>query len=53
MSPFYIFHTINVLTCLKPGSESASSGTSIIGENMGVFIGGLSEDFTLLRKDSG
>ncbi|XP_069030560.1 usherin [Embiotoca jacksoni] len=35
------------------GSATASSGSTIIGENMGVFIGGLPEDFTLLRKDSG
>ncbi|KAM4744035.1 usherin isoform 2-T2 [Anableps anableps] len=35
------------------GSASASSGTSIIGENMGLFIGGLPEDFALLRDDSG
>ncbi|XP_030271338.1 usherin [Sparus aurata] len=35
------------------GSASASSGSTIIGETTGVFIGGLPEDFTLLRKDSG
>lgn len=35
------------------GSKSASSGTTIIGENTGVFIGGLPENFTLLREDSG
>ncbi|XP_044201958.1 usherin [Thunnus albacares] len=35
------------------GSASASSGSTIIGENTGVFIGGLPEDFTLLREDSG
>ncbi|XP_075319241.1 usherin [Odontesthes bonariensis] len=35
------------------GSSSASSGSSIIGENAGVFIGGLPEDLTLLREDSG
>ncbi|XP_035991625.1 usherin [Fundulus heteroclitus] len=35
------------------GSASASSGNSIIGENMGLFIGGLPEDFTLVRDDSG
>ncbi|XP_008295345.1 usherin-like, partial [Stegastes partitus] len=35
------------------GSASASSGSTIIGDNMGVFIGGLPEDFTVLRKDSG
>uniref|UniRef100_A0A3P8RYW1 Usherin n=1 Tax=Amphiprion percula TaxID=161767 RepID=A0A3P8RYW1_AMPPE len=34
------------------GSASASSGSTIIGENIGVFIGGLPEDFTLLREDS-
>lgn len=36
-----------------PGSASASSGSTIIGENTGVFIGGLPQDFTLLREDSG
>ncbi|XP_070688414.1 usherin [Pempheris klunzingeri] len=35
------------------GSASASSGSTVIGENTGVFIGGLPEDFTLLREDSG
>uniref|UniRef100_A0A3B4TAI5 Usherin n=1 Tax=Seriola dumerili TaxID=41447 RepID=A0A3B4TAI5_SERDU len=35
------------------GSASASSGSTIIGENTGVFIGGLPENFTLLREDSG
>ncbi|KAK6307053.1 hypothetical protein J4Q44_G00222010 [Coregonus suidteri] len=35
------------------GNASASSGSTIIGENTGVFIGGLPEDFTLLRQDSG
>ncbi|XP_019935888.2 usherin isoform X2 [Paralichthys olivaceus] len=35
------------------GSASASSGSTIIGENTGVFIGGLPEDFTLLREDAG
>ncbi|XP_053172998.1 usherin [Scomber japonicus] len=35
------------------GSASASSGSTIIGENTGVFIGGLPKDFTLLREDSG
>ncbi|KAM3624776.1 uncharacterized protein V6R79_001428 [Siganus canaliculatus] len=35
------------------GMASASSGSTIIGENTGVFIGGLPEDFALLRQDSG
>lgn len=35
------------------GSKSASSGSTVIGENTGVFIGGLPENFTLLRADSG
>uniref|UniRef100_A0A667ZN39 Usherin n=1 Tax=Myripristis murdjan TaxID=586833 RepID=A0A667ZN39_9TELE len=35
------------------GSTSAPSGSTIIGENTGVFIGGLPEDFSLLRQDSG
>ncbi|KAF6731117.1 Usherin, partial [Oryzias melastigma] len=35
------------------GSASASSGSTIIGENMGVFIGGLPKDFVLLREDTG
>nr|XP_046239587.1 usherin [Scatophagus argus] len=35
------------------GSASASSGSTIIGENTGVFFGGLPENFTLLREDPG
>lgn len=35
------------------GTKSASSGSTIIGENTGVFIGGLPENFTLLREDTG
>ncbi|CAJ1048931.1 LOW QUALITY PROTEIN: usherin [Xyrichtys novacula] len=35
------------------GSASASSGSTIIGENTGVFIGGLPQNFTLLRQDKG
>ncbi|XP_056269140.1 usherin isoform X3 [Pseudoliparis swirei] len=35
------------------GSASASSGSTIIGENTGMFVGGLPEDLTLLREDSG
>ncbi|XP_029001116.1 usherin isoform X2 [Betta splendens] len=35
------------------GSASAPSGSTIIGENTGVFVGGLPDDFTLLRQDSG
>ncbi|XP_068431767.1 usherin [Clinocottus analis] len=35
------------------GSASASSGSTIIGENTGMFIGGLPEDLTFLREDSG
>ncbi|TDH17235.1 hypothetical protein EPR50_G00006290 [Perca flavescens] len=35
------------------GNASAFSGSTIIGENTGMFIGGLPEDFTLLREDLG
>ncbi|KAG7481797.1 usherin [Solea senegalensis] len=35
------------------GTASASSGSTMIGANTGVFIGGLPEDFTLLREDTG
>ncbi|XP_072555094.1 usherin isoform X5 [Paramormyrops kingsleyae] len=35
------------------GSSSATSGRTIIGENTGVFIGGLPETFILLREDAG
>ncbi|XP_055085949.1 usherin [Periophthalmus magnuspinnatus] len=35
------------------GTASAASGSSIIGENTGVFIGGLPEDFTFQRRDLG
>ncbi|XP_069464673.1 usherin [Ambystoma mexicanum] len=35
------------------GTSSASSGSSIIGENTGVFVGGLPKGFTITRKDIG
>ncbi|KAJ6666895.1 hypothetical protein lerEdw1_018897 [Lerista edwardsae] len=35
------------------GFSSATSGSTIIGENTGVFVGGLPQDFTILRKDTG
>ncbi|XP_028580478.2 usherin [Podarcis muralis] len=35
------------------GSSSAVSGSTIIGENTGVFVGGLPQGFTILRKDTG
>ncbi|MBN3306045.1 USH2A protein, partial [Amia calva] len=35
------------------GSEVATSGSTIIGENTGVFIGGLPNDFLMLREDTG
>lgn len=31
----------------------ASSGSTVIGENTGVFVGGLPENFTVFRRDSG
>lgn len=48
----FIFHFC-FLWPPSPGSASASSGSTMIGENMGVFIGGLPENFILLREDSG
>uniref|UniRef100_A0A8C7Q6N4 Usher syndrome 2A (autosomal recessive, mild) n=1 Tax=Oncorhynchus mykiss TaxID=8022 RepID=A0A8C7Q6N4_ONCMY len=47
--PYFLFDPQVINSC----NASASSGSSIIGENTGVFIGGLPEDFTLLRQDSG
>ncbi|KAG9336281.1 hypothetical protein JZ751_002628 [Albula glossodonta] len=35
------------------GFGSATSGSTIIGENTGVFIGGLPHAFPLIRKDTG
>ncbi|KAI2654417.1 Usherin [Labeo rohita] len=35
------------------GSASATSGSTIIGQNTGVFIGGIPENFTILRQDAG
>ncbi|XP_037397596.1 usherin [Pygocentrus nattereri] len=35
------------------GSASATSGSTIIGQNTGVYFGGLPEDFTVHRHDSG
>uniref|UniRef100_A0A663LW22 Usherin n=1 Tax=Athene cunicularia TaxID=194338 RepID=A0A663LW22_ATHCN len=33
------------------GSSLATSGSTIIGENTGVFVGGLPQDYTVVRKD--
>ncbi|KAL7861382.1 hypothetical protein SRHO_G00128230 [Serrasalmus rhombeus] len=35
------------------GSASATSGSTIIGQNTGVYFGGLPENFTVHRHDSG
>lgn len=35
------------------GSSLATSGSTIIGENTGVFIGGLPQGYTIVRKDEG
>ncbi|KAF5890052.1 usherin isoform X1, partial [Clarias magur] len=35
------------------GSASATSGSTIIGQNTGIFFGGLPENFTILRQDAG
>ncbi|NXO10183.1 USH2A protein, partial [Oriolus oriolus] len=35
------------------GSSLATSGSTIIGENMGVFIGGLPQGYNIVRKDEG
>ncbi|XP_065144388.2 usherin [Paramisgurnus dabryanus] len=35
------------------GSASATSGSTIIGQNTGVFIGGIPENFTIVRQDTG
>ncbi|KYO43601.1 usherin isoform J [Alligator mississippiensis] len=35
------------------GSSLATSGSTIIGENTGVFVGGLPQDYIILRKDTG
>ncbi|XP_063040160.1 usherin [Engraulis encrasicolus] len=35
------------------GTASASSGSTIIGENSGVFVGGLPKGFSVLRQDTG
>ncbi|XP_030630773.1 LOW QUALITY PROTEIN: usherin [Chanos chanos] len=35
------------------GSASATSGSVIIGQNTGLFVGGLPENFTVLRRDTG
>ncbi|XP_053139313.1 usherin [Hemicordylus capensis] len=35
------------------GFSSATSGSTIIGENTGVFVGGLPEGFEIQRKDTG
>ncbi|KAK3537246.1 hypothetical protein QTP70_004660 [Hemibagrus guttatus] len=35
------------------GSASATSGSTIIGQNTGIFFGGLPENFTIHRQDTG
>ncbi|TRY59648.1 hypothetical protein DNTS_027391, partial [Danionella cerebrum] len=35
------------------GSTSATSGNTIIGQNTGVFVGGIPENLTILREDIG
>ncbi|XP_070813494.1 usherin [Pituophis catenifer annectens] len=35
------------------GSSEATSGSTIIGENTGIFVGGLPQDFIIERKDVG
>ncbi|XP_049320201.1 usherin isoform X1 [Astyanax mexicanus] len=35
------------------GSASATSGSTIIGQNTGVYFGGLPENFTIHRQDTG
>ena len=49
----YLFIHPSIPLPMPPGNASASSGSTIIGENTGVFIGGLPEDFPLHRQDSG
>lgn len=39
------------LFCL--GSSSATSGSTIIGENTGVFVGGLPQGYAIVRRDEG
>ncbi|XP_065600248.1 usherin [Cyrtonyx montezumae] len=34
------------------GSSSATSGSTIIGENTGVFVGGLPQGYTIVRRDT-
>ncbi|XP_040523225.1 usherin isoform X4 [Gallus gallus] len=35
------------------GSSSATSGSTIIGENTGVFVGGLPQGYAVVRRDEG
>ncbi|EQB78597.1 hypothetical protein CB1_001073090 [Camelus ferus] len=35
------------------GSWATPNGSTVIGENTGVFVGGLPQGYTILRKDSG
>lgn len=39
------------LFCL--GSSLAASGSTIIGENTGVFVGGIPQGYSIVRKDVG
>lgn len=46
-----IKHENNYLFC--SGSSLATSGSTIIGENTGVFVGGLPQGYTIVREDVG
>lgn len=35
------------------GSSLALNGSSVIGENAGVFVGGLPHGYAILRRDAG
>lgn len=35
------------------GSSSGASGSTIIGDNTGVFVGGLPQGYAIVRKDIG
>ncbi|KAJ1157569.1 hypothetical protein NDU88_010275 [Pleurodeles waltl] len=58
----YIWHDViatrnqavgNITVDGYTGTASAASGSTIIGENTGVFVGGLPKGFSIKRKDTG
>ena len=44
---------VEILISFSIGSSATPNGSTIIGGNTGVFVGGLPQGYTILRKDPG